>query len=165
MVAVFVVVLLLIGLFYLYTALPPEHHIETVDEYIARVAEKVEVLNSSDIDEVTSNRSGILRKYVRYIFREQPIWKFLFGGNGVMVTGGVPHNTYIDWVLQFGLFGLIFLVSWLVVRFFHAPCAVLPAKQKKMLFIMKAIYLLFAMTLSIYDGAPFALLFFFVFFL
>ncbi len=161
---ILLVIAIMVLMFSVYTHLPGEYHVEAVDEYIERITEKLDLFAENDVDTATSSRSRIARKYLNYIVNEQSLWKSLFGGNGIMLTGGVPHNTYIDWILQLGWLGfavMIFVVIRRLRRVWHLPPTV---SQKRILIMMKCLLLFFAFSLSIYDGASFGLLFFFLFF-
>ncbi len=162
---ILLIAVLLVVLYNVYVSLPSSARIDTVDAYIDRITDVLDELESGDLIEATSSRSGIAKKYIRYIFTEQSPIKMMFGGNGVMAAGGVPHNTYLDWTLQFGLVGALALIAYAVYRLVLLCKSTVPADTKKMLIMLKSLYLLFAFSLSIYDGAMFGTMFFFLFFL
>lgn len=162
---IILVIAIMVALFSAYTHLPDNYHVEAVDEYISRITEKLDLFSESDVDTATSGRSRILRRYLNYIVYEQPLWNGLFGGNGIMLTGGVPHNTFVDWLLQVGWIGFAVMLCIIVRRFWlsgHLPPNI---GYKKMLIMMKCLLLIFCFSLSIYDGASYGVLFFFLFFL
>ena len=165
LVIVLCILVAIVLLYNIYVALPANLRHEAVDAYIDRVSDKAEELLNADLDVATSGRTSILRRYGRYIFGEQPPLKMLFGGNSIMITGGVPHNTYIDWILQGGVVGCLLLLVLIGKRFANTYQLLPDVPHKRLLMTMKVLYIAFALTLSIYDGAAFSLFFFFVFFL
>lgn len=77
------------------------------------------MLNSSDLDIITSNRFYIARSYIDN-FQTLPLGNQLFGGNNTisgefrdMMVGlfaNVAHNSYIDMLYMIGIIGTIFIV-------------------------------------------------------
>lgn len=78
-------------------------------------------VRSGENADFLTNRSGIWTRYLYALFQRLDV--LLIGCGAGNVTGiirlvggsatGVPHNTYLEYVIQFGVLGLVFLsVSW-----------------------------------------------------
>jgi len=95
----------------------------TVGAFVMRVIGIIEKLASgAEMAEVTSERSGILEKYIEE-WKQLPLGKMLFGGintpEGVYVEkiGFLSHNTYVDLLFMLGMVGTIALLTLLAVKF------------------------------------------------
>ena len=146
-------------LYQFYEMLSPEFHIEVVDLYMERVAEKTEDFMRGDMASATTNRNVIFSKYISYIFTEQDISATLFGGNSLIipsVTSSAPHNTYVGILLQFGVVGFVLFVAYALKKLWNA------FKRKEdpnrhAILILKVLCLFFAITLSFYASSTYAL--------
>lgn len=69
--------------------------------------------NHSNINELTSGRGNIWKEFFDYI--SDHFFVLLFGRSllYVLLNGGAPHNTYIDFIYQLGIVG----TAWLIYIF------------------------------------------------
>lgn len=92
-------------------------------------------LNTSDLSQITSNRSYLLQNYYNH-FRSLPITKQLFGGTNIisgeyrdLMVGyfkNVSHNSFIDMLYLTGICGTIIILSLfitmiirLIIKYFN----------------------------------------------
>ena len=159
---ILLLVLAFILLFNLYTALPAEWHTEQIDAYIVRMEEKWDALLVGDLDSVTTNRSTITEQYWDYLTNEQSLVKQIFGGNSINLFEHVPHNTYMDFLLQFGFLGTAFLLIFIFKRLLQA--FFLPKdRTRKVIVTLKILYAVFIFSISVFTESTFALTFVFLF--
>ena len=148
------VVAILLGV---YIGLPEELRLSSIDNYIARVTEKLTAFGQGDMSTVTTNRSDLLSDYLYYIFSQSPL-RFLFGGNTLNIIRGLgSHNTYIDLMLQVGLTGTLLFLWWVgfkVKRAFKLP---LDNAMRKQIILWKALALFMAFNLSFHSNSLWAL--------
>lgn len=158
------VLLLLIGvgIFQIYLSLPEACHIADIDAYIEKMEIKYNAFVNGDFYSATTGRLDLADKYLHYINQEQTLGRQLFGGNSVVELGIATHNTYLSWILQFGYLGFIMLLLYACKRLLKIY---LSEKNdiRRFSLIIKALYLFFIATLSVFDGSTFALMFFFLF--
>ena len=157
---ILVVIVALVLIYQLYISLPDNFHIEGVDNYIARVEEKMEIAERGDIGEATTNRSSIAARKLEYFFTEASPFHQIFGLTPITAGGGVPHNTYLDFLLQFGIIGVLIAIVYMIMRFGSSVISLKRGdKSHKYIITLKVLFLFFAFTLSIYDGPTFAMFF------
>lgn len=161
---VIIVCLLAIATFQIYLALPEVYHNADVDAYITRMEFKYNALLNNDLYAATTERSGIADRYMNYINNDQSILKQLFGGNSVIELGQAAHNTYISFIMQYGYLGTVGLIAYIVNRLLKTYFAPKDA-DRKLGFVLKALYIFFIVSLTIYHGSTFAMMFFVLFIL
>ena len=156
--------LLLVGVtvFQIYLALPSPYHIADIDAYIERLEIKYNAFVNKDFYSATTGRSDLSDRYFHYINKEQTLGRQLFGGNSVVQLGNATHNTYLSWILQFGYFGFSALLIYACIRLIKTYFSERNDVRRFSL-IIKALYIFFIATLSVFDGSTFALMFFFLF--
>ncbi|MBE6601948.1 MAG: hypothetical protein E7637_05520 [Ruminococcaceae bacterium] len=156
------VVLFILLLVQIYLLLPPEYRIKNLDAYIARMESKYLALVNDDYSTLTTGRSSNAEIYLGYIHRQSPL-RILFGGNTLIPPSlhcGASHNTYIDFLLRFGYVGAAILLFFVVRSFFRTLAGDKNSRYRKVSLCLKVLYLFFAFTLSIYNHATFAMMFF-----
>lgn len=152
-------VVTIVATFQYYVELPSEKRNPAVDSYIERVEEKIGFFEKGDISAATTNRSDITKEFVGYIKNDISWVKQWFGGNKITRGAiGVSHNSYIDFVLQFGFVGLIIILAYLFVRLKKIFCMKKDFVRKNIL-ILKILYIVAIFTLSVYNGSTFAMMF------
>ncbi len=153
---VLIVVLVLVAIS-IYANLPNEYKNSTVDAYVARMEEKLEFLESGDVASLTTNRSKLADVKMNYFMNKQSVLKILFGFNPLGVDsekGSVPHNTYIDLLLQIGLVGTIITFLYVAQKFVFDWID--PECNRREL-LLKLLILYYFMNLSIFHGSMFAM--------
>ena len=140
----------------LYMSLPMPFHNVTIDAYIDRITEKLDFLSVGNLNQFTTNRSNIANIKLDYYWNGQGILGILFGFNSLFAGDGtsVPHNTYIDLLLQIGLIGTSIAVSYML---FSTYMEWKRKTDNKLFLVLKAIFLYYFMSLSLYQGSLFAL--------
>lgn len=157
-----IALLLVVCLASLYLALPVHMRLPAFEGYIIRIEEAFDMIGSGDIAGATTNRSSILANYLDYIMN-QPFIRFLFGGNSLRVAGrGMPHNTYIGFVLQVGIIASLFLFAWMLWRVWRSFKLPRDTAYRKRAILWKVLSLFMAFTLSFYEGSLWALWMYFV---
>ena len=160
-----IVVLVIVMVFSLYIGLPSEMHLESVDAYILRMTEKLNALVEGNLDEATTNRSGLLVSHLQY-YVNQPLIKMLFGGNGVIaVDNTAPHNTYIGYLLQIGLVGTFFFFGYAAVRFIKCCNKKTDFNNWRRSILLKVLCLFVATNLSLCEGSLWSMWMYFLFIL
>lgn len=133
-----------------------------------RISEKLRELEQNDIDSLTSNRSDLTARHWNY-FKEQSIFRMLVGMNAASTIKTdldgftePAHNEYVDLLLNVGILGALLFLIVLLSR-------ALTAFRKLMIrrdgywgcvFMAKAIWVLYAMALTMFGDYRFMLLFF-----
>ena len=159
------IVLGFVVIYNIYILLPENYHISDLDFYIERFTSKIEALFVGNYHDVTSGRSDISDQYFNYINNEQSVWRMFLGGNSIMAEFDMaPHNTYIDFILQFGYVGLAVIVATVIHRVYKVYKTYEFANYRKLSIVLKFLYAFFAFTLSVYTGSTFAVMMF-VFFI
>ena len=144
---VFLVVTILISV---YISAPKELHVEGIDNYIERVTEKLNALRQGDVNAATTNRASLLSDYIAYIFN-QPLFSFLLGGDTLNPVGKVlPHNIYIDFILQVGVVGTALMLVWMAVKVKKALELPLEDPARRRTLLLKALAVFFGLNLSLY---------------
>ncbi len=114
----FVIVLGCLGVVVFFVA---SKRLSSFDNIIERI---VVSLNDGDF---TTNRTNIWSRYIDY-FKEHPVLFFVGNGVGAAFLGAAPHNTYIDFLYFYGIFGTVFFLAALVA-------AMLNIKKNKKSFV------------------------------
>ena len=152
-------ILLLLGmvlLFNLYINLPSTMQNETINAYIDRMQDKLFLVRSGDISSFTTNRSSIADQKMDYFMNGQGALKQLFGFNSLFADGSnaVPHNTYIDLLLQIGLVGMILTLGHIVTSSIRAWK---DKNRNRRDLLLKLLMLYYFLNLSLYHGSLFSL--------
>ena len=152
-------ILLLLGmvlLFNLYINLPSTMQNETINAYIDRMQDKLFLVQSGDISSFTTNRSSIADQKMDYFMNGQGVLKQLFGFNSLFADGSntVPHNTYIDLLLQIGLVGMILTLGHIVTSSIRAWK---DKNRNRRDLLLKLLMLYYFLNLSLYHGSLFSL--------
>lgn len=144
----------------IYLLIPEKYHIEVIDRYIDRIISKIELFEKGDLIEATTNRALLTKNYLHYIGNEQSILGWLFGGNSLFILGGVSHNTGIDLILRFGFLGFCIIVFYIMIRIFKCVRKrSVNNLERRTVLMLKMVYLIYSLTLSIYGHSTFALLY------
>lgn len=153
---IFIVVLAIILVANIYISLPETSRDPTIDAYIDRMEEKLFFLNSGDLEAFTTSRSNIANTKLHYFAEEQGILGFLFGLNSLFAGEGysVPHNTYIDLLLQIGLVGTAISILYM---FFNMYIAWRDSTNNRLIVVLKIIFIYYFFNLSLYQGSLFSL--------
>lgn len=151
-----VVILLMLLIANIYVSLPNTMKNETIDAYVSRIQEKLNFINVGDVSDFTTGRSDLSNEALRYIFNEQGSFGLLFGLNSLFVGTGsmVPHNTYIDLLLQIGLIGTSVALEYILYGIISAWK---DTHRNRMEILLKIVFLYYFMNLSIYQGSMFAI--------
>lgn len=151
-----VIIFLVLLIAFIYTSMPDSMRNETIDAYISRMKEKLIFINIGNASYFTSGRSDLSYEAFRYIFNEQGNLRLLFGLNSLFVATGdsVPHNTYIDLLLQIGLIGtsisLLYILRGIIVAWRDI-------QRNRMELLLKIIFLYYFINLSIFQGSLFSI--------
>lgn len=141
-----------------YNSFPDPVKIPSVDKYIERILSKVDALMSGNWNTLTSKRSSISDTYWKYIEKED-LLHFLFGFNSLTCASDyVPHNTYIDFILQFGIIGSALYLYVLIKKFKNVIIEKSNLLYRKVVITLKVVFLLYMAALSIYQGSIFAIM-------
>ncbi len=130
-----------------------------------RIDDKLSSLFSRDYDELTTNRTLITDKHLQY-FNEQSVFKKLFGLNVVTSThtmlGSVAHNELVDMMLNVGIVGMLALMLCYLYRTIEVVVLYVKTKEPKYICItvLKAVWLCYALTLTMFADFRFMLMFF-----
>ena len=158
--ALLLVAAVILLLVVVYLNLPADMHIEQVDAYILRVEEKLGLLESGNYADATTNRTAIASKYWTY-FWEQSVFNVFFGGLKLNALGEVPHNTYLDMLLQTGVIGFLAIFGWIVAQIVQV-WRNKKLEYRKTKLALKIMCLTVATNLSLYQGSLWALWLYFM---
>lgn len=148
--------------FEVYIGLPSTARMPMIDSYVLRIEEALGMASAGDFAGATTNRSEILTYYLHYLVT-QPTARFLLGGNSLKVGGhGMPHNTYVGFVLQIGALATAFLLFWMAGRVWKNLREEKTDLCRKRNLLLKVLSLFMAFTLSFYEGSLWALWMYFV---
>ncbi|MFF5396691.1 hypothetical protein ACFY5J_04725 [Peribacillus butanolivorans] len=149
--------LLTIILLQFYNGLPQDSKNESIDMYISRVEAKLDDFTNGNYNNLTTNRSSLTQQNLEY-YTDQSFLKQAFGGNSLPPEGyNLSHNTYIDLLLRFGVFGTIAFGFVIIKRLWKHFRQYYKTKENGEVFLLKIVFLIFAGTLSIYSGNVFVL--------
>ena len=155
---ILIVLFVILILFSIYNSLPSSIKIPAIDMYIERITSKFNALLSGQWNEVTTGRSSLANDYWSYISNEGII-RLLFGFNVLNCAASrVPHNTYIDFILQFGILGSMLYMGITLFKIKKILCEKDHLLYRKVVLIYKIIFLFYLGTLSLYQGNLFALM-------
>lgn len=145
-------------LFAIYNSLPSSIKIPEIDIYIERITSKFNAMLTGQWNEVTTGRSMLADDYWNYISNEGII-RLLFGFNVLNCAASrVPHNTYIDFILQFGILGSTLYLGIALAKIKKILFEREHLLYRKVVLIYKIVFLFYLGTLSLYQGNLFALM-------
>lgn len=130
-----------------------------------RTQEKTMSLSTGDTEGFTTNRTMLTKEHLR-LFAEQPPLRQLIGMNSVCplyrdrnVFGSLAHNEYVDWLLNIGIIGALLMLFFVGKRFWTAISNYREDESEHNLNIVlqKAIWILYAFTLTIFMDFRFML--------
>lgn len=143
----------------LYRVLPAEMRFTTIDLYILRIEEKIGSFLIKDFSSLTTGRTDILGLYISFIENEN-IFRFVFGGNNLLQFEQMPHNTYIDFIVQYGILGFSIFMTLAAIGLLKLIRSKNKSPNKKMLITLKIVFLFFIASISVYHGVAFSLMLF-----
>lgn len=161
--AIVIVALCMIGIYqYSLTNIGGEN---SFGQLAIRIQEKSMNLSSGDMEGFTTNRTMLTKEHLQ-LFAEQPPLRQLIGMNSVCplyrdrnVFGSLAHNEYVDWLLNIGIIGALLMLFFVGKRFWTAISNYREDESEHNLNIVlqKAIWILYAFTLTIFMDFRFML--------
>lgn len=161
---IFLVLLVIFLVSIIYSMLPLSMHISNIDAYIERLQEKYMAFQFGNYNDLTTGRSE-LRDYYWSFIKNQDIVRMMLGGNNLLQYSYFPHNTYIDFIIQFGFIGSTLLIISAVISFFKAYRYKKHNEYRRCVITLKILYAVFLASISVYHGTTFALMLFILFIL
>lgn len=160
-----VIVITLISIFYVNINFIANAEISIISDMARRINSQLSI--GSSFSSFTTGRSSIWKEHLEY-FSQQPILDILFGGNFVTDFGRdakfnyVSHQAYIDMLLNFGIFGTLILIIFLIFITLKYIRIYFETNSKDYLFlvIIKSIWVFYAFGLSMFPSWTFNLFFF-----
>ena len=149
----------MIVIVFIITLLPKTGYLSNVSLYMDRLMEKYNAFLSGNIAELTTGRSSISENYISFI-GEQDLGKLLIGGNNLLQFQNVPHNTYIDFIIQFGLIGLFIVIGVSIRKLIMVSYSCKILENAKICVSLKVLFLFFIASISVYHGTAFVLMLF-----
>lgn len=132
-----------------------------------RFEQKVELLKSGELGSATTERSDIWKKHLQFFGNQKSPIKILIGGNYLTDRGFdakhfsiVSHEVYIDSLVCFGLLGTLIYVVTVIHQFFYKWKYRNLSEDKKVIFAIILIWLIYSFILSMF---PFWAFIFFMF--
>ena len=146
----------------LYLLLPSFLHVPTIDSYISRLSGKYLAYKIGDVGDFTTGRSDLSDMYWSFI-NNQTLLRKLIGGNYLLQYSYFPHNTYIDFIIQFGYIGTLFIVIGMLLSLKNKFSYQSHNEYRKCTITLKILYAIFISTISVYHGTTFAVMIFILF--
>lgn len=97
--------------------------VEILDLYRTRILQKIDFMNQGDMAGVTTGRTELSEKYIKYLM-EQNVFRIMFGGYQLNAMGLIgeafdtirwgAHNSYVDVLMTSGVVGLMFFVGAII---------------------------------------------------
>jgi len=113
------VLVIAVAVFFVWYIFSDRTGIEVLNLYRERILEKMVYANQGDLGGLTTGRTELSGKYIKYLF-EQNIFRILFGGyqlNAMGLMGEAAklvkwgaHNSYVDVLMTSGIIGFICFV-------------------------------------------------------
>lgn len=156
-----IILLIFVLLYQVYISLPDNFHFSGIDDYIARVQEKLDFAAAGDYDSATTDRSYLANYKMNLFVYELPLHRQLFGFNSLMIGNNfISHNTYVDFFLQFGVVGTLISFAYIIWRLISSIGRLKKGeKTSNYVLTLKLLFLFFALTISIYQGPTLAMFF------
>lgn len=128
-------------------------NLEFVDWTLARFSDLFAFISGDSTVDITGGRTDLFAKYIDYIFN-QDFLSLIFGFNvlqskdlyGAVGVTHATHNTYLDYILAFGLIGFVLLWTTFIIKAVNYFKKKTPVDNA--LFMMKLTGLIFAASLS-----------------
>lgn len=125
-----------------------------------RLGQIIELLKKGDFDEMTSGRTAIARSFISASFN-RPVFNILLGNgpNNSMVYcelflgDCVCHNTYIDFLYNFGIIGFIISTAFVIyktIKNVYLNTKITDNKYCKNIKIIRITILLYSLALTLY---------------
>ncbi len=138
-----------------------------VGQFVGRIEEALDNFRSGDIVDATTKRTLFAREHMEY-FSQQPFLRKLFGGTAVNTSVIDPtfeaaaHNEFVDMLLNVGILGTVILLWFFAKTMWRYTLRFLRTKQEHYLclLMLKCIWLLYGLTLTMFLDDRFMLLFF-----
>ena len=149
----------------IYIGLPESSHVPEVDAYIEKTLIKYTQFLDGDFGQATTARSDLSEEYLKY-FNSQGFFSLMLGGNAIPLEGKnvaaiaqrlVPHNSYVDILIRYGLIGAAVIILQIVKNVIKAYIALRKDDEERELFLLKVVLVFYSYTLSIYYGSFFAI--------
>lgn len=159
------VIAALLGL-YVYGVENPQTPV--VGSLALRIQDKLIHLSEGDINDVTTNRTGLAARHWKY-FCEQSFFRMLVGMNAASTLytnlggyRGVAHNEYVDLLLNVGILGALVYLGIALSRTFHMFYLVRKNGDaySGCIFMLKVIWLAYGFALTLFGDHRFMMLFF-----
>ena len=148
-----------------------QYGLDNPDSYVigdlaGRIEEKLASAASGDINDATTNRSGLSREHFEY-YKSLPVHKILFGGIPVIakyispIFDAAAHNEYVDMLLNIGLIGSAILLGWFAHNVIsHIKRYRCESTDKELFLVVgKVIWCLYAVTLTMFLDFRFLMFF------
>ena len=161
---IFLILLVICLIPIIYSSLPLSMHISNIDAYVDRLQEKYMALQLGNYNDLTTGRAELGDYYWNFI-KNQDIVRMMFGGNYLMQYSYFPHNTYVDFIIQFGFIGCALLLVNAVISFFRAYHHEHHNEYRRCLVTLKILYAVFLASISVYHGTTFVIMLFVLFIL
>ena len=134
---------------------------------IERFVEKILLFRTGNLDSATTDRSSIWNEHLNFYINQNNMWKVLFGGNYLTDRGFdtryfdiVSHQTYIDSLLCFGLFGTGIYVASIINQLYTKWKRHIRSDNAYLIFIITIIWFTYSFILSTFPFWAFSLLLF-----
>jgi len=158
------ILVVLLGL-YQYGLQNPDTPVIGVFSY--RILDKLQALESNDINAVTTNRTGLTKRHLDY-FSNQSLFRMLVGMNAasslkVDLNGliAAAHNEYVDLLLNVGILGTLIYLGLFLSRTWQ--CFMVTRKTQDpysgCIFMIKMVWALYGLTLTMFGDYRFMMLF------
>jgi len=132
-----------------------------------RILDKLQALESNDINAVTTNRTGLTKRHLDY-FSNQSLFRMLVGMNAasslkVDLNGliAAAHNEYVDLLLNVGILGTLIYLGLFLSRTWQ--CFMVTRKTQDpysgCIFMIKMVWALYGLTLTMFGDYRFMMLF------
>ena len=161
---IFFILLVVCFVSIIYSPLPISMHISNIDAYVDRLQEKYMAFQFGNYADLTTGRSELGDYYWNFI-KNQDIVRMMFGGNYLLQYSYFPHNTYIDFIIQFGFIGCTLLIVSAAISFLKAYHYKQYNEYRRCLITLKILYVVFSFTVSVYHGTTFVIMLFVLFIL
>ena len=165
LVCIGIVIAILVGA-YTYGLLNPDTPVLGMLSY--RISDKLMQAEAGDINALTTNRTGLTMQHLDY-FWNQSFFRMLVGMNAASPVHfnlegirGIAHNEYVDLLLNVGIIGAVIFISYIAQNFVKARRQRnrLGQDNTMFLYMVKLIWVLYAMTLTFFGDHRFMLLLF-----
>ena len=150
----FVVVLV----WYLAPLIPKEYLPSGMDALLFRIDERLTFAQTGNFSAASTRRTSLASGQLEYALR-RPTFQFLFGMEPTPAPGFTlfAHNTYVDWIIHFGIVGFILLIILIIKRFFGRMRMIPCGKEQICVQQLKVLYLFYLFGLSVYSSELFAI--------